>query len=75
MGQYGRIAIYKGGAEIGPAEVNGNHGRHLGHLSISSIMQSACINLRLRLFLEFLSKSPDGRRCLEAFGEFSKQQR
>ncbi|WP_292364522.1 MULTISPECIES: metal-dependent transcriptional regulator [unclassified Methanoculleus] len=28
---------------------------------------------RLRLFLEFLSESPDGRRCLEAFGEFRKQ--
>ncbi len=27
----------------------------------------------LRLFLEFLNESPDGRRCLAAFGEFRKQ--
>ena len=29
----------------------------------------------LRLFLEFLSESQDGRRCLETFGEFRKQRR
>ncbi|MFA7562691.1 MAG: metal-dependent transcriptional regulator [Methanoculleus sp.] len=28
---------------------------------------------RLRLFLEYLSESPDGRRCLEAFGRFQEQ--
>ena len=28
---------------------------------------------RLRLFLEYLSESPDGRRCLEAFERFQEQ--
>ncbi|KAF5035643.1 hypothetical protein DSECCO2_583400 [anaerobic digester metagenome] len=28
MGQYGRVGAYQGRAEVGRAEVNGNHGRH-----------------------------------------------